>query len=195
MNANVAGSEKRLKHRTVNGQVARVVSGAMLLAASTAMVSASTKAVSTTGLPDRPTLAIVGATLIDGTGRPAVTDSVILIAGDHILAAGSRRTIEVPKGTPILRAEKRWITPGLIDTHVHFHETGRIYTNPGALDLTSVVSYDEEIKWMKQRLPVTLERYLCAGVTTAISVGGPHFEYEVRDFAQHTDKAPNVFVG
>ena len=142
-----------------------------------------------------PTLAVVGATLIDGTGRPPIRDSVILIAGDHIIAVGPRSSIQVPRGTKTYRADKHWIMPGMIDAHVHFHETGRIYTNPGALDLTAVVSYDDEIKWMKQRLPVTLERYLCAGVTTAISVGGPHFEYEVRDLAARTGKAPNVFVG
>ncbi len=141
-----------------------------------------------------PTLAIVGATLIDGTGRPPIPDSVIELAGDRILAAGPRGSIIVPKGTKILKATGKWIMPGMIDAHVHFHETGRIYTAPGALNLTAVVSYDDEIKWMKQRVPVTLGRYLCAGVTTAISVGGPHFEYEVRDAAMRMEKAPNVFV-
>jgi imidazolonepropionase-like amidohydrolase len=165
------------------------------IACTTAIAAASMKADSAADPSLTPTLAIVGATLIDGTGRPPISDSVILIAGDNIIAAGPRRSIQVPSGTTIYRATNRWIMPGMIDAHVHFHETGRIYTNPGALDLTSIVSYDDEIKWMKQRLPVTLERYLCAGVTTAISVGGPHFEYEVRELATHLDKAPNVFVG
>ncbi|MFP6757369.1 MAG: hypothetical protein VCC99_04015 [Alphaproteobacteria bacterium] len=35
------------------------------------------------------TLAIVGATLIDGTGAPSLPDSVVVINGDRIAAVGT----------------------------------------------------------------------------------------------------------
>jgi imidazolonepropionase-like amidohydrolase len=139
--------------------------------------------------------AIIGATLIDGNGGKPVLNSVIVISGDHVVAVGARGSISIPRGSKIIDASGRWIIPGMIDAHVHFHETGRIYTAPGALDLTATVSYEDEIRWMKQRVPQMLTRYLCAGVTSAISVGGPHFEYEVRESALRLAKAPNVFVG
>jgi imidazolonepropionase-like amidohydrolase len=145
--------------------------------------------------PAGPTVALVGATLIDGTGRTPVPNSVVVVSGGRVIMAGPRATTPIPRNAGVLDVSGRWIIPGMIDAHVHFHETGRIYTSPGALDLTRIVSYDDEIAWMKKRVPVTLARYLCAGVTTAVSVGGPHFEYEVRDAADRLDKAPNVFIG
>jgi imidazolonepropionase-like amidohydrolase len=141
-----------------------------------------------------PTTAYVGATLIDGTGAAPVQDSVVLVQGERIAAAGPRASVTVPDGAALVSVEGRWIMPGLIDAHVHFFETGRIYTKPGLLDLTHLVSYADEIAWMKQRVPVTLARYLCAGVTTAVSMGGPRFEFEVREVARRTVNAPNVYV-
>ena len=73
-------------------------------------------------------------------------------------------------------------------------ESGRIYTKPGQIDLTHLVPYDEEVAWMQQRVPVTLTAYLCAGVTGAVSVGGPRFEYEVREQARARPDAPDVYV-
>ena len=43
--------------------------------------------------------ALVGATLIDGTGGPALRDSVVLLDGDRIQAVGSRRRSGHPTGT------------------------------------------------------------------------------------------------
>jgi imidazolonepropionase-like amidohydrolase len=145
--------------------------------------------------PSASAVALVGATLIDGTGRNPIPDSVIIVSKNHIIAAGARATIPIPQDAQVVDLSGRWIIPGMIDAHVHFHETGRIYTAPGAVDLTRLVPYADEIAWMKQRVPVTLARYVCSGVTSAISVGGPRFEYQVRDIATRLEKAPNVFVG
>jgi len=43
-----------------------------------------------------PLTAIVGATLVDGSGGAPVEDSVILIAGAAIVAAGPRATVSLP---------------------------------------------------------------------------------------------------
>lgn len=43
-------------------------------------------------------LAVVGATLIDGAGGEPVRDSVVLVEGERIVAAGSRRSVRVPRG-------------------------------------------------------------------------------------------------
>ena len=49
--------------------------------------------------PKRPgPLAIVGATLIDGTGVVPVEDSVVIVEGDRIAAAGPRARIAIPPG-------------------------------------------------------------------------------------------------
>lgn len=174
----------------------RLLRVTLLLATSVTLLPAVAASVpSPANAPPAPTIALVGATLIDGTGSTPVSNSVVLVRGDRIIDAGKLGSVSIPRDAKTIDVAGRWIIPGMVDSHVHFHETGRIYTAPGAIDLTKTVSYDDEIAWMKRRLPVTLSGYLCAGVTSAISVGGPRFEYEVREAASRLDKSPNVYIG
>ncbi|HEX8030604.1 MAG TPA: amidohydrolase family protein, partial [Vicinamibacterales bacterium] len=70
--------------------------------------------------------AITGATLIDGTGGPAVSDSVVVIADGRITAAGPRSVIQVPADATIINGAGKYIVPGLIDTNVHLSLYGGI---------------------------------------------------------------------
>ncbi len=140
------------------------------------------------------TIALVGATLIDGTGRPPIRDAVILVTGERIEAVGTRASVRIPATARRIELRGRWVMPGMVDAHTHFMESGRIYTKPSALNLTAVVPYADEVEWIKARVPVTLAGYLCAGVTSTLSVGGPRLEYDVRDTARRTAKAPNVYI-
>ena len=63
--------------------------------------------------------AISGATLIDGNGGAAITDSVVLISGNSITAAGPRSSTGIPAGATIVNGTGKFIVPGLIDTNVH----------------------------------------------------------------------------
>ncbi|MGA2184275.1 MAG: amidohydrolase family protein [Bryobacteraceae bacterium] len=78
-------------------------------------------------------LAITGATLIDGTGRPPVHDAVILVEGGRIRAAGPRGKVKIPAGATRFDATGRFVLPGLWDTHAHFEqvEWGPLYLAAG----------------------------------------------------------------
>ena len=65
------------------------------------------------------TIAIVGATLIDGRGGPAVPDSVVVIRGERIAAVGTRLSVKIPDGAEIVDVKGLTILPGLIDAHFH----------------------------------------------------------------------------
>ena len=65
------------------------------------------------------TIAIVGATLIDGTGADPLRDAVVLVEGDSIAAAGPRSAVDLPADAEITDAGGRFLLPGLIDAHVH----------------------------------------------------------------------------
>jgi imidazolonepropionase-like amidohydrolase len=60
---------------------------------------------------------IRNATMIDGTGGPARLRTDILIEGDRIAAVGG--TLQAPAGARVIDATGKYITPGLIDCHVH----------------------------------------------------------------------------
>ncbi|MCI0337763.1 MAG: amidohydrolase family protein [Acidobacteria bacterium] len=64
-------------------------------------------------------VAITGATMIDGRGGAPVIDSVVLVRGEHIIAAGSRASVRVPNGDEVVDARGMTILPGLIDAHFH----------------------------------------------------------------------------
>jgi len=79
------------------------------------------------------TMALVGGTLVDGTGRDPLRDSVVVIQDGRIIAAGGSSTPIPPEATRI-DASGKTILPGLWDMHAHFEqvEWGPIYLAAGA---------------------------------------------------------------
>ena len=65
-------------------------------------------------------IAIVGAGLIDGTGKATVADSIILIRGDRVAAAGARGSVDIPDSATIVDASGKFVMPGLVDLHNHY---------------------------------------------------------------------------
>ena len=72
--------------------------------------------------PEPRGLALVGGQLIDGTGAPAVADSVIVIRDGQIDSAGPRDTTPVPDGAETIDMTGKSIMPGLVNLHVHYRE-------------------------------------------------------------------------
>ena len=64
-------------------------------------------------------VALVGATLIDGTGAPPVTDATVVVRNGAIVAAGARATTPIPRGARRIDVSGRTIMPGLWDMHTH----------------------------------------------------------------------------
>jgi N-acyl-D-aspartate/D-glutamate deacylase len=64
-------------------------------------------------------IAIVGATLIDGSGRAPMPNAVVIMTGDAITAAGPRGQIKIPASARIIDARGLVVAPGFIDTHNH----------------------------------------------------------------------------
>src|SRR5215831_17565737 len=69
-----------------------------------------------------PTLAIVGATLIDGTGVPPVADSAVVIHNGSIIASGPRAQVKIPKNAQVIDAKGKFLLPGFWDMHAHFEQ-------------------------------------------------------------------------
>jgi len=79
------------------------------------------------------TIAIVGGTLIDGTGAAPVPDAAVVIHNGRIIAAGPRSKIKIPRHANVVDAHGKTILPGLWDMHAHFEqvEWGPIYLAAG----------------------------------------------------------------
>src|SRR5579872_401985 len=111
-------------------------------------------------------IAIVGATLIDGTGAAPVTDSAVVIKDGRIKAVGQRSKVKIPKNANVVDAKGKFLLPGLWDMHAHF----------------------EQVEWG----PI----YLAAGVTTVRDCGNEfEFITAVRDaIAQNRGLGPRLLL-
>lgn len=65
------------------------------------------------------TIAIVGARLIDGTGRPPLMNSVVIVKENTIWKVGESGKIDIPTEAEIIDGEGLTLLPGLIDAHFH----------------------------------------------------------------------------
>lgn len=138
--------------------------------------------------------ALVGATVVDATGAPPIPDAVVLIDGDRIVAVGPRDQVEVPEDAEVLDLAGQFIVPGLVDPHIHFFQSGGLYTRPDIVDLRHVRSYEGEQEGIRARMDTTFRRYLASGVTAVVDVGGPMWNFDVREEARAAEMAPRVAV-
>jgi len=66
--------------------------------------------------PEKPAVtSIVGAVLIDGTGGPPISDSVVTVENGRIRAAGSRASLPVPAEAEKIDGAGKFVTPAVID--------------------------------------------------------------------------------
>ncbi len=111
------------------------------------------------------TTAMVGGTLVDGTLKEPIRDSVILIEGERIIAVGTVASLPVPAGATVISTEGMTVMPGLWDMHVHLMLNGHSdYTH---WDRTYLGQLRDVI------MPASAKQLLMAGVTGARDLGAP----------------------
>lgn len=134
-------------------------------------IAASTAFPALPGVPPPPR-ALVGATLVDGTGRAPVRDAVVLLRDGKIECAGPRSACPVPAGVDTTDLAGQWITPGLVDAHVHFSQTGWADGRPDSLDVRAEHPYEATVADLESHPERIGRSHLCSGVTAVFDVGG-----------------------
>ena len=108
--------------------------------------------------------ALIGATLIDGTGQPTIPDSAVLIDKEYIKDVGPRASVEIPDNTEIINISGKVIMPGMIDCHDHLSAQG--------YDLASRWGLHEPNSLQNLRTASVLSETLSAGYTCVRDAGG-----------------------
>jgi imidazolonepropionase-like amidohydrolase len=143
------------------------------------------------------TLAIAGATVVyperDGAAASAPGQTIV-VEGNRIVAVGPSASTPVPPGATVIDGRGKWVIPGLVDSHVHFFQSGNLYTRPDAADFNAVVPYEREVARNKARLAETFRVWLGSGVTSVVDVGGPFWNFDVRDATVGNPMAPRMTV-
>ncbi len=92
----------------------------------------------------------------------------------------------------IIEASGQWLIPGLVDAHIHLFQSGGVYTRPDVIDLRYLRSYETERQWLQDHADEILQIYIRAGITSVIDVGGPLYNFDIRDKFNQTNKSPNI---
>src|SRR5438876_3647316 len=141
--------------------------------------------------------AIVGAAVVHpdrDLPYAVASNSTVIIAGSRIEAIGPAGSTPVPAGAARIDGKGKWVFPGLIDSHVHFFQSGNLYTRPDVADFNAWMPYAKEVERNKARLPATFKVWLASGVTGVVDIGGPFWNFEMRDAAVKSPAAPRVAV-
>jgi imidazolonepropionase-like amidohydrolase len=105
---------------------------------------------------------IYNGVLIDGTGRAPRSDGAILIEDGRIVGVGTRGQLNPRADAAHIDANRGWILPGLIDTHVHVMMEGldipKMLTTPFSYNFYKAIEH--------------MRRTIDAGITTVRDAGG-----------------------
>jgi len=138
-------------------------------------------------------ISLVGGTVINPADGKVLPNATVVIGGDKIERVAMGKQDAATLGKQISCVGK-FILPGYIDTHIHFFQSGDLFTRPDGADLNSVRPYKDEVAWVKGHVNDVFARYLRSGITSVVDVGGPFWNFEVRKTANQTQKAPRVAV-
>ena len=143
------------------------------------------------GTPASPRV-LRGATLIDGRGGAPVPNANVIVRDGKIDCAGSATQCPAPAGVDVTDVRGMWITPGLIDAHVHFSQTGWADGRPDSLDVQGAHPYAQVEASLKAEPDRFGKSYLCSGVTSVWDVGGYPWTLRLHDRFENDTRLPHV---
>lgn len=134
------------------------------------------------------TLVLSGGTLIDGTLREPIADSVVVIDNQRIVRVGRQGEIPIPEGAEVVSTEGMTVLPGLWDMHVHLMING--HADYAHWDKVYAARLRDPI------MPASARQLLHSGVTGARDLGAPLAEaIAVRDAIGRGEiDGPTLFV-
>ncbi len=136
--------------------------------------------------------ALVGGTVVDGTGGAPIVDGVILVEGDRLSCVGTAAECRVPDGAETVDLTGGFVAPGLVDAHVHFSQTGWIDGRPDGLHAPEIYPYIETSEYNRDHPERWHRSYLCSGITAVFDVGGHPWTTSLQDRSEGDADAAHV---
>lgn len=144
------------------------------------------------GIPLSAQILIIGVNIVDVEQKKIIKSQNVLVEKGLITAIGAK--IGAPAGTRRINGKGKYLIPGFVDTHVHFFQSGGIYTRPDVYDLRKFSPYSEEIAWTHNNMENQLRRYTSAGITTVVDVGSTINFLKQRDTFRNKLYAPAIYM-
>lgn len=100
---------------------------------------------------------LTGFTLIDGTGAAPAPNSALVLENGKIAWVGPVAELKAPKGAPVVDLKGKYVTPGIIDLHVH---------------IGIVKDLKQDIaNYTREAVEADLKQYASYGVTSVLVMG------------------------
>ncbi len=133
--------------------------------------------------PGASVVALVGGSVIDGTGATPIANGVVLIGGGRIQDVGPAGRVKVPASATVRDVAGKTVMPGLIDAHLHLF---------GIRSLNQVGIIVEEPHVRAIRAARDAWRCLDAEVTTIRDAGGMSALYTKRAIEEGGVPGPRI---
>ncbi len=137
---------------------------------------------------------ITNVTIVDVVNQKMIPAQTVIINKGIISNIQPSKEIKIPAGAAVIDGHGKYLLPGMTDAHVHFFQSGGLYTRPDAIDLRKGHPYEKEIDWVHNNMEDLLRRYVKAGITSVMDVGSNFHFLEQRDSFENKSYAPEIFM-
>ncbi len=118
----------------------------------------------------------------------------VVIMGDSITAVTKGILYKLPPTTQVVDGTGKYLIPGLADAHVHFFQSGGLFTRPDVIDLRKYQPHEKELKWSHDNMNQFLRHYASAGITSVIDVGASYNFLTQKGTFLHKNEFPMVYM-
>src|SRR5947208_4317780 len=95
-------------------------------------------------------IALIGGTVINPADGKITRNATVFVDNGRITNIAANMVMKF--GGRTIDCAGKFILPGYIDTHVHFFQSGDLFTRPDGADLNSVRPYKDEVAWVKSHV-------------------------------------------
>jgi imidazolonepropionase-like amidohydrolase len=130
---------------------------------------------------------IKNITVVDVENKKLLAGYTVVAQEGKIIAADKNKNYTIPEGATVIDGTGKYVVPGFTDAHVHFFQSGGLFTRPDVIDLRSYQPHTKELNWVHNNMEDLLRRYSSLGITQVIDVGASYNFLSQRDsFASKT---------
>jgi len=144
-----------------------------------------------TPVPATDKTLITNVTLVDVEKQQLIPNTTVAITGQTITAINPKQPTA---DALVIDGTGKYLLPGLTDAHIHFFQSGGLYTRPDGLDFRKYMPYDKETEWNRLNMKDVLKRNVMNGITSVIDVGATNNFLQLRDKYRGKTFAPAVYM-
>lgn len=137
-------------------------------------------------------VSIINVNLVDVDKGKIIPNATVQFSEGKILSVSAGK--KNATGDRIIDGTGKYLIPGMTDAHIHFFQSGGLYTRPDVIDLKKFTPYEKEIAFGKTNMEDVMKRNVMLGITSVMDVGASYNMLELRNQYKDRSYAPAVYM-